>query len=617
MEAILHGADAVYIGGPAFGARAAAGNSLTDIAALCAFAHTYYAKVYVALNTIIYASEIPQVQRLVHDLWKAGADALIIQDTALLEMELPPIELHASTQMDNRTAQDLMQRAREGFTRTVVARELSLEEMSRLHRQVPVMEMEAFVHGALCVSYSGKCYASAHKFGRSANRGCCAQFCRLAFDLVNGKGKLLEKHRHLLSLKDMNRMDDLESMMDAGVVSFKIEGRLKDTNYVKNVTAAYRQAIDRILDRRPQDYCRASAGTSSFTFTPQVQKSFNRGFTDYFLHGRDEGIHSFDTPKSMGERVGKMSEMDQGGWIRIAYDAHVTPLSPGDGLCYLNSRHQLEGMSVNKVEGDRFQSATLLQGLPKGTWIHRNHDQIFSKALQRPTAQRKLPIRLSLKEIPDGYRLTATENVEHGMSAACEMKCKHQHAQTPQRDNMLKNLAKWGNTPFSPDEIELQVADDAFIPASLLAELRREVSAQLLADKAAAWNKRRSGISAPCPPVPHPCPLPANLQLDHTANVANPLARKHYERMGCSVMAQAYELEPPAGAVVMTTRHCIRRALGHCLKEQQKAGGQANDWNSPLFLRTTDGELFPLRFDCQRCEMQVMTGNPSTKPVKP
>ena len=371
VEAIRHGADAVYIGAPKFGARAAAGNSLDDLRQLALYAHQFGARVYVTLNTIIYDDELSEVESLVWQLYRIGIDALIVQDMALLTMNLPPIELHASTQTDNRTPEKVQFLHDVGFSQVVLARELSLAEIERIHRSCPV-PLEAFVHGALCVSYSGQCYASQACFGRSANRGECAQFCRLPFTMVDADGRVIERDRHLLSLKDMNRSAHLEAMMDAGVRSFKIEGRLKDVTYVKNVVAYYRQAIDKILDCRPE-YKRASQGVSTYTFTPQPDKSFNRGFTDYYITGNRTDVTSFATPKSVGEPLGHVKEVGR-GYITVST---VKALHNGDGLCYIDERGLLQGFRVNRVEGTRLYLKDMPRSLRVRTPLFRNYDQEY------------------------------------------------------------------------------------------------------------------------------------------------------------------------------------------------------------------------------------------------
>ena len=433
IEAIRHGADAVYIGAPRFGARAAAGNSLEDIAELVRFARPFGVKIYVTLNTLLYDDELPAVQALINDLAAIPVDALITQDSRIVpeshkshEPHEPhlstfnsqlsttissPLPLHSSTQMDNRAIEDVRARQAAGYTQTVLARELSLDDIRAIHAAVPEMPLEAFVHGALCVSYSGRCYASEYCFGRSANRGECAQFCRLPFDLIDADGKTVEKQRHLLSLKDMNRSADLEALMDAGVTSFKIEGRLKDVSYVKNITAYYRQRIDAIIARRPQDYCRASIGESTISFTPDPYKSFNRGFTDYFLHGRTaEPICQPLTPKSLGKRLGDVASTHSS--FLILHSSFTVDessrVSNGDGLCFFTSDGHLLGFRVNRVdEQGRIYPAdpSVLKQLRPGTILYRNHDAAFEQQLARPTADRRIPVRWLIEDTEEGFRL--------------------------------------------------------------------------------------------------------------------------------------------------------------------------------------------------------------------
>lgn len=591
-EAILHGADAVYIGGPDFGARAAAGNSVDDIAGLCQFAHIYGARVYVTLNTILYDNELPEAERLIWALYRAGVDALIVQDVALLSLHLPPIALHASTQMDTCTPQRAQWLEAAGYRQIVVARELSLTDIRAIAQSVSV-PIEAFVHGALCVSYSGRCYASQHCFGRSANRGRCAQFCRLAFDLTDGHGRLIEQGRHLLSLPDMNRTDDLEAMMDAGVRSFKIEGRLKDVEYVKNVTAWYRQHLDAILARRADAYRRASFGTSQLTFAPDVARSFNRGFTSYFLHGRTpQPLFTYHTPKAMGPCIASVVRCDARG---ITVKA-TTPLAAGDGLCYLDAQGRLQGFRVNKVTGDVVQPATP-QRLPRGTRLHRSQDAAFSRLMARPTATRTLAATLTLREVPAGYAIDMAD--ESGCHATCLFSSTHEAARAPQREAISRTLAKLGGTPFTAERIEVLTQGERFIPASQLTEWRRQVVDALLRAHRAAYVPDR-----PAPRHDERLQPLTPAALDFTANVANRTARSLLAALGATSIAPAYEVQAPHGQhVVMTCRHCIRHDLGCCFKEHPD---RARSLPEPLTLHLPDGRAFPLRFDCARCEMQVL-----------
>lgn len=585
VEAIRHGADAVYIGGPGFGARAAAGNSVADIERLAAYAHLFGARVYVAFNTILYDDELEQAREMAWQLYRAGADALIVQDLGLLELDLPPIALHASTQMDNRTPGKVRFLADAGFEQVVLARELTLDEIRAIHAATPVA-LEVFVHGALCVSLSGQCYASQYCFGRSANRGECAQFCRLAFDLVDAEGRTVVRQKHLLSLRDMNRTADLEAMLDAGVSSLKIEGRLKDTAYVKNVTAHYRQQLDAILRRRPDDYRRASLGESRFSFSPAPAKSFNRGFTDYFLHGRTADMSSFDTPKATGEPVGRVREI-RGRALRTDGAAEF---ANGDGLCFVDSDGQLRGFRVNRVADGWLYPAEMPHGLRRGTPLFRNADQAFERLLARPSAERRLALDLCLSETDEGYALALSD--EGGRSVRLSFPAEKQDARTPQRDQLVAQLSKLGQTPYAARRVDLDLRGERFIPASLLGAWRREAVEALMRQPVAVRPRSRKERGEPLYP---------ERRLTYLGNVANARARHYYAAHGVSEADPAYELAPPAGAVLMTCRYCLRYALGVCPVRQ----GRRASWREPLALRLPDGRRFPLSFDCQRCLMKV------------
>ena len=592
IEAIKHGADAVYIGGPSFGARSAAGNSVDDIKELCDFAHLYGARIYVTLNTILWNNELKAAEKLVWQLYKAGVDALIVQDLSLLKMNLPPIALHASTQMDNCTPEKAKWLEAAGYKQIVLARETSLEQTRNIAAAVKV-PLEAFVHGALCVSYSGRCYASQYCFHRSANRGCCAQFCRLAFDLIDENENVLINNRHLLSLKDMNRTAQLEAMMDAGVRSFKIEGRLKDVAYVKNVTAWYRQHIDEVLARRGDDYQRASFGSSTFKFTPDVYRSFNRSFTDYFLNGRtEEPIHSFATPKATGPLVGKVGRIERRCFEFVPSHYIAAPLTAGDGLCFIDSEGKLQGFRVNKVDGRMVYPATM-HTLSRGTKLHRNQDFAFDKMLSKETAQRLLCADLTLRAVENGYALDMTD--ERGCHVTLRFDYEHTPARTPQQVAIVRQLSKLGDTPFTPGEINISTQGERFIPASILTEWRRQICALLQRTHLTCYERDRASL-------PNDDRLQQLLPttLSYTANVANCMATAFYHEHGVKQVAPAFEIEEPKGeAVIMTCRHCLRHALGICLKKTH---------NGPqkLSLRLPDGRTFPLKFDCKHCEMQVL-----------
>ena len=438
IAAIDHGADAVYIGAPKFGARAAVGNSIDDIRQLCEYAHQFDAKIYVTLNTIVYDDELEQVRSLIDELAAIGVDAVLVQDMGLLQfMDGKPFEIHASTQTDNRTADKVRWLKQLGFSRAVLARELSAEEIAEIHREVPDIELEVFVHGALCVSYSGICYASQHCFQRSANRGECAQFCRMRFSLVDADGTEIEHERYLLSLKDMNQSDNLEKLIEAGAVSFKIEGRLKDVAYVKNVTAAYSERLNAYIRKHPEEYCRASKGRCEYTFTPNLNRTFNRGYTTYFVNGRQPDIASFDTPKAVGEFVGRVKEIRNDSFNV----AGTASFANGDGLCFLNSDRQFEGFRANRVAGNRIFPFKMPAGLRPGMALYRNNDQEFERILSKPSATRKIAITVALRSVDDGFELSANGVTVH-------FDAEHQLAQKSPRENIVRQLSKLGDTIY-------------------------------------------------------------------------------------------------------------------------------------------------------------------------
>lgn len=604
MAAIDHGADAVYIGAERFGARADAGNPVGDIGKLCDYAHVFKAKVYVTVNTIIYDDELQATERLVWELYRAGVDAILVQDMGLLKMHLPPITLHASTQTDNRTAGKVAWLAAHGFRRVVLARELSLDEIAAIHRAVPTVELEAFVHGALCVSYSGQCYASQYCFNRSANRGECAQFCRLKFDLEDADGHTLLHDKHLLSLKDMCRIGHIGQMAEAGVTSFKIEGRLKDIAYVKNVTAAYSQKLDEIVRRNPGRYRRASLGKCRYTFTPNLDKTFNRGFTDYFMTGRHADITSFDTPKAMGEYVGKVKEI-RGQAFTVAGTA---AFANGDGLCFINGKRELEGFRVNKAEGNRIYPLKMPTALKRGTGLYRNNDKAFEDVLSKRSATRKIGITMAISATEDGFELAASpaecaDPTDSGspVRVAIAIKADKTEAMKPQRENIVRQLTKLGNTPFECGEVTFQPQDfNYFIPSSTLADMRREVVPLL--EKALAESMKETAGRQVGAPAATDGPLTGEPgEGSYLLNVSNGLARSFYEDDGLSDVKEAFELKRPTKALLMQCRHCLRYSLGYC----HKHGGARAGWHEPLYLRLPDGRRFRLHFDCNNCKMDV------------
>ena len=587
IEAVNHGADAVYIGAPKFGARAAAGNSLEDIRTLCDYAHQFGVRVYVALNTILKEDELEEAQRLVWSLYEAGADALIVQDMALMQMDLPPVPLHASTQTDNRTVEKVHFLEQAGFTQVVLARELSLDEIRRIASETDVA-LEVFVHGALCVSFSGQCYLSAALSGRSANRGECAQYCRLPYTMVDADGKIIADNKHLLSLKDMNRADELEALMDAGVSSFKIEGRLKDVSYVKNVTAYYRKKLDEILKRRPE-YVRVSSGVSRYTFTPQVEKSFNRGFTSFYLHGRTPDVTAFDTPKSLGEFVGTVKEI-RGNSFTVA---GLTPLNNGDGLVFFNARGELDGFRVNWVVDNRVYPQEMPR-LSSKMKLYRNYDQQFEKLLSKPSAVRKIGVSMTFTDNPGGFSL----EMEDGSGARITVArlFAKELAEKEQTDNIRVQLAKLGNTLFEAEKIEVNLTDNWFVPSSLLADMRREAVNLLLSDRRIRYPRELSQK-----PDSVAKPLFPQQQLTYLGNVANTRACSFYQEHGVKTIDPAFELKAPDHVPLMFSKHCLRYSMGWCPTYQKKK----SPFREPYYLLYKEVRL-RLMFDCKHCQMLVL-----------
>ncbi len=584
IEAINHGADAVYIGAPRFSARAAAGNSTSEIARLVDYAHKYDSRVYVALNTILKDEELLETERIIGEMYSIGVDALIVQDMGILELDIPPIALHASTQTDNRTVEKVRFLENVGFSQVVLARELSLAQIRHISENTNV-PLEVFIHGALCVSYSGQCYLSHCLSGRSANRGACAQFCRLPYTLLDADGRILQKEKHLLSLKDMNRTDDLEALLDAGVSSLKIEGRLKEMSYVKNVTAWYRKKLDAILERRPE-YIRASSGTTDFFFTPDPNKSFNRGFTSYLLDTKDSSpISSPDTPKSMGEYIGNVKQVS----AKSITIAGIVRLNNGDGLCFFNESGVFEGFRVNRVEGNLIFPAEMPRIKAK-TRLYRNYDQEFEKILARKSADRRIGVTLELSGSWDKLHLSIAD--ETGISVFIDREWSGEEARTSQSENQRRQLSKLGDTPFRIAEIVLQDTDRYFIPASLLSDMRRQVVDLLLKTRKEAYRTEKRKTVAETYPFPQ-------TKLTYLGNVYNAKARKFYIEHGVTAIDPAFETRIPDHVPLMFTRHCIRRELGHCLKEER-----ADRWTAPLYLQYKNTRL-RLEFDCRLCEMRI------------
>ena len=615
IAAIDHGADAVYIGAAQFGARQTAGNSAEDIAELTRYAHQFGAAVYVTVNTIVYEKELAALEHLLKQLVEMGVDAILVQDMAVLEIykklkaeyvargyRMPA--LHASTQTDNRSADKVKWLKENGFERVVLARELSLAEITDIHKAHPDVELEAFVHGALCVSYSGACYASQYFFNRSANRGECAQFCRMAFDLKDSDGETLIEDSYLLSLKDMCQLDRLGDLLEAGVCSLKIEGRLKDANYVKNVVATYSEALNAYIAKHTGKYCRSSYGRCTYTFTPALEKTFNRGFTHYFFNGRQKDISSFNTPKAMGEYVGYVKEIRRGSFNV----AGTAMFANGDGLCFFNRQKKLEGFRVNRVENNRLYPLTMPKNLEPGMALYRNNDIEFERAMQGKTATRKLQVRFVV-DVVDG-KLTFTATDECGRSANVVLNETPEKAQKSQHDNIVKQLEKLGNTVWTANGISINnSADEFFIPSSRLAAIRRELLEALEntpvsnhTDKQAVGETTTNSVNAN---------NTVYADTINIANVANTAAQNYYAAHGVKNAPTAFELNSDykAGSTtatsavppLMTCRYCLRYALGYCVKN----GGKRPTWHEPLHLEAKNGIRVRLAFNCAKCQMEV------------
>ncbi|PKF59790.1 collagenase-like protease [Alteromonadales bacterium alter-6D02] len=602
-QAILHGADAVYIGGPAFGARASAGNSIEDIKELAEFAHQYHAQVFVALNTTMTNDELKQAEKLIWQIYEAGADALIIQDMGVLQLDLPPIALHASTQMDNRTPEKTAFLEQVGFTQVVLARELTLPQIRDVAKSTK-MQLEFFIHGALCVSYSGLCNLSHSYSGRSANRGECSQMCRLPCNLKTRQGETVVENEHLLSLKDNNQTDNLDALINAGVRSFKIEGRLKDLSYVKNVTAHYRQQLDAILAKRP-DLVSASQGRCEHNFTPDPEKSFNRGSTDYFVNDRTDGVSDFRTPKYLGEEVGTVSRI---GKDFFEVNSQHT-FNNGDGLGYFTSNHtkaimsdhKTVGLRVNRADGNRLYVTQIPKNLKVGMELYRNHDQAFETTLAKESSKRVLDVDMNITQTSSGFSLTVSDKFGH--QATVTIDAEKQAAQDSERSlkTLNKQLAKLGSTDYKLDSLVTNGVEQLFLPASALNGLRRDAIAAL--DIA-----RIEGYQRPKPWQRNDDAVYPNNSLSFLDNVANDKAKEFYQQHGVIHIEDAYEHNKVVDdAPLMVTRHCLRFNFNLCPKEVP--GIKAD----PMLIEIGSDTL-KLVFDCVKCEMMVVGSNKQVKP---
>lgn len=600
IEAINHGADAVYIGGPAFGARAKAPNTVQDIARLVQHAHKFHAEVFVALNTIFHDNELEGVRQLVHQLYDSGVDALIVQDMGLLELDLPPIQLHASTQTDIRTVEKAQFLDQVGFSQIVLARELDIATVRKI-ADATTANLEYFIHGALCVAFSGQCFISHAHTGRSANRGECSQECRLPYTLEDQKGRIIGKDKHYLSMKDNDQSANLRALIAAGVSSFKIEGRYKDLPYVKNATAHYRQLLDEILQDMPQ-YAKSSAGHAAYTFTPQPEKTFNRSATDYFANGRQADIGAFDTPKFSGEELGKVRKVGK-DFIDVATDVE---LHNGDGVCFFDVHKELVGLRVNTVQAlDKYTQRLFPNEMPadirNNTQLYRNRDHAFMRLLEKDSATRKIAVDAVLYETRDGFALTVTD--EQGFIATAQVAAEKQPANDIQKAeaSLRENLAKLGNTDFVATEISLELTQCWFLPASVVNQLRRDAVEQLIDIRTLAYERPPLRAAAE-PPAIYP-----QDSLSYLANVYNQKARDFYHKHGVKLIASAYEANETLDEVpVMITKHCLRFSHGLCPKEAKGVIGVQGTVTAEPMTLISGNDRYTLKFDCKPCEMHVM-----------
>lgn len=608
IEAVNHGADAVYIGGPAFGARATAGNGLRDLERLIRHAHRFHSRIFVTLNTILRDDELEDARRMAWQVYEAGADALIIQDMGLLEIDLPPIQLHASTQTDIRTPEKARFLQDAGLSQIVVARELDLQQIAAIRAATDPARttIEFFVHGALCVAYSGQCFISHAHTGRSANRGDCNQACRLPYEVLDGQGRIIAHEKHVLSMKDNNQSGNLRALIDAGVRSFKIEGRYKDMGYVKNITAHYRHLLDEIVEEG--GFAQSSSGRTAFSFTPDPDQNFNREFTDYFVNGRQQDIGAFDTPKTPGRAIGWVTQVGD-KWFELETSDHATELHNGDGLCYYDLQKELVGVHINRAESVKsgvwrvFPKDPIagFKDLALGREINRNRDMDWVRTLEKKSSERRVGVWAQLSETPGGFALTLTD--EDGFTGSAAIAQPHQAATDAARAEatLREQLGRFGATIFQVHDIALQLSQPWFVPASALNQLRRDAVAAL--EHARAEGLVRLPRAKPVEP---PVPFPEDT-LTYLANVYNHKARDFYARHGVKVIAAAYESKEEEGEVsLMITKHCVRYSMSLCPKQAKGVIGVKGTIRAEPLQLVNGKEKLTLRFDCKPCEMHVV-----------
>ncbi len=610
IEAVNHGADAVYIGGPSFGARSTADNSVQDIAKLVQHAHRFHSRIFVTLNTILRDDELEPARKLAWQLYDAGVDALIIQDMGLLEIDLPPIQLHASTQTDIRTPEKAKFLQDAGLSQIVLARELTLPQIAAIRDAVDTERtvIEFFIHGALCVAYSGQCYISHAHTGRSANRGDCSQACRLPYQVKDSQGRIVAHDKHVLSMKDNNQTDNLRALIDAGCRSFKIEGRYKDMAYVKNITAHYRRLFDEILNERPE-LAPSSHGKATFSFTPDPNQNFNREFTDYFVQGRKEDIGAFDTPKNPGQPIGWVTRVAS-DHLEISTDEPAAVLHNGDGLCYYDLQKELVGLQINRAEPAGQKGHWKLwpkdpmdgfKDLRKGVQVNRNRDMSWVRTLEKKSAERRIGVWMKLAETPDGLQLTLTDEAGYTGQAQLPISWQAPKDAAGAEAKLEQQLAKLGETIFEPLQVQLDLPRPWFVPPSQLNALRREAVAVL--EAARTTGLERLPRAAPMEP---PTPYPEDT-LTYLANVFNDKARDFYARHGVKVIAAAYEAQEEEGEVsLMITKHCVRFSLSLCPKQAKGVTGVQGTVKAEPMQLINGKEKLTLRFDCKPCEMHVV-----------
>ncbi|MBI2746947.1 MAG: U32 family peptidase [Burkholderiales bacterium] len=612
IEAINHGADAIYIGGPSFGARSSADNSVQDIARLVQHAHRYNSRIFVTLNTILRDDELEPARKLAWQFFDAGVDALIIQDMGLLEIDLPPIQLHASTQTDIRTPEKARFLQDAGLSQIVLARELTLQQIQAIRAQMDPARctLEFFVHGALCVAYSGQCYISHAHTGRSANRGDCSQACRLPYQVQDSQGRFVAHDKHVLSMKDNNQSANLAALVDAGIRSFKIEGRYKDLAYVKNITAHYRKLFDELLEARPE-LARASSGRTTFSFTPDPDQNFNREFTDYFVQGRKEDIGAFDTPKNPGRHLGYVSKVGP-DFVELTVSEPGTVLHNGDGLCYYDLQKELVGLAINRAEPagplsvDQWRvypkdPMAGFKDLRKGTELNRNRDMNWVRLMEKKSSERRIGVWAKLQETATGFALELMDEDGHTGHASVAAAREPARNAAQAEATLREQLGRFGATIFEPIAITLDLVQAWFIPASTLNALRRDAVAALEAARAAAYVRPPRAR-----PVEPPAPYPEDT-LSYLANVFNEKARDFYAKHGVKVIAAAYESHEEEGEVsLMITKHCVRFSLSLCPKQAKGVTGVQGTVRAEPLTLINGKEKLTLRFDCKPCEMHVV-----------